>query len=520
MNFKQLYASIALISMTSAAPIAVAADKVAPRIIGGSDVSTTYPWMVSVQNSGGHFCGGALIEPDLVLTAAHCLEGESASGVQVLIGVTELDDTGGERISASELLSHPDYNRSNLDNDIALIKLSSDSTNTPVDLASVSQTNALSENTSLNVIGWGATSYSTLTGASGSPNTLQIVQVPLRTESQCETSVLGEMDTVLCAGQPTGGLDSCAGDSGGPLFRDIGGTIRHLGIVSYGINGCALANEYGVYTRTASYLDWIANNYNGISISSNTNLGYVATSVANSVTLTLENNGSTTVSLFDPTFTNSGDLTFILSSSTCGSTLAANRSCTLTISVTGESTGESSFDNWSMNTSSSVTPSVTAEFILDVIGAVNADDELDNDGNWFTGGDSNWRRSTTSINGGSSMKSGNLDHGESSAFIIDVSNESRATARIKVDSEEDYDGLEIYYDSEFQRFISGDENWEKYTFSDLENVNQIKFVYVKDGSVDEGEDSAWIDRVTFGEESSSSDGGGSSGGRSSGGGGG
>ena len=65
------------------------------------------------------------------------------------------------------------------------------------------------------------------------------------------------IDSIMCAGLKDGGSDSCQGDSGGPLMvKHWSGRYVSAGIVSWGIS-CAKPKLPGVYTRTASHIDWV-----------------------------------------------------------------------------------------------------------------------------------------------------------------------------------------------------------------------------------------------------------------------
>ena len=106
------------------------------------------------------------------------------------------------------------------------------------------------------IIGWGRLAE----GGQASPTALQQVQVPLRTNAECQqgysTTITANM---VCAGLDAGQLDSCQGDSGGPLMvrSSAAGPWQQAGVVSFGI-GCARAGIFGVYSRVARYRDWIA----------------------------------------------------------------------------------------------------------------------------------------------------------------------------------------------------------------------------------------------------------------------
>ena len=94
------------------------------------------------------------------------------------------------------------------------------------------------------------------------PNMLHYVRVPTITNSECESLYEGRFvitDSMLCAGYPDGGKDSCKGDSGGPFVCNDNGKAVIAGVVSFG-DGCALPKKPGVYARVTKILDWIKNN--------------------------------------------------------------------------------------------------------------------------------------------------------------------------------------------------------------------------------------------------------------------
>ena len=235
------------------------------RIIGGENAPTSvYPWMVSVQSKLGaeHFCGASLIASQWVLTAAHCVESEVASGIQVSIADHDLskNDSGEQLRDVSDIYIHQQYGD---DHDIALLKLTAASDKTPVALADANFMANLADGTELTTIGWGLTRD----GDDGSlPNILQQVKVPLFAQASCKTNYaplkIEITNNMVCAGLDAGGKDSCQGDSGGPLFVESGGSMVQLGVTSFG-EGCAVAKFPGVYTRVAAYRDWITKAQNG-----------------------------------------------------------------------------------------------------------------------------------------------------------------------------------------------------------------------------------------------------------------
>jgi secreted trypsin-like serine protease len=249
---------------------------VAPRIIGGDPVAPSgkYPFMVAVVHHDvlnaweAQYCGGALVGGYWVLTAGHCVsdpETDEPWLVDIVIGRNDLSSgTDGERIEAAEIYLHPGYNPDTLQNDLALIRLQRAATEgTPIQTAKDSQSNLFDTGDTATVIGWG-----TLTAEDPPdyPDVLYGVDVPIVSAEDC-AAIYNPPDQspeffypdMICAGDlAAGGVDSCYGDSGGPLFvpGPTGKGYLQVGVVSSG-EGCALPNYPGIYTRAATYADWI-----------------------------------------------------------------------------------------------------------------------------------------------------------------------------------------------------------------------------------------------------------------------
>uniref|UniRef100_A0A3Q1G3G6 Peptidase S1 domain-containing protein n=1 Tax=Acanthochromis polyacanthus TaxID=80966 RepID=A0A3Q1G3G6_9TELE len=231
------------------------------RIVGGEVAPEGFwPWQVSVNTlSGFQFCGGSLINNQWVVSAAHCFASTSASSVRLFMGRQSQQGTNPNEVdrTVAEIISHPNYNPTTFDNDIALLRLSSPVNFTtfivPVCVAASGSTFHAGVET------W-VTGYGTIASGVSNPfpQNLMEVQVPIVGNRQCNCNYgVGRItENMLCAGLSEGGRDACQGDSGGPLVVKQGDRWILVGIVSFGI-GCADARFPGVYTRASRFQSWI-----------------------------------------------------------------------------------------------------------------------------------------------------------------------------------------------------------------------------------------------------------------------
>lgn len=214
-------------------------------IIGGSFAAPNqYLFTVGLRQSksGLTYCGGALISPTHVITAAHC-----ETPKYLALGTHFSKGTfGGEYIALKSMKRHPEFNKGAfLANDLAIIELEQPSS---ARIISINIT-AAAEEDEATVCGWGYTSEN------GAQSDIKLTtRLNLISNTQC-SELLNEPlhPSMMCAGYLPGGKDACQKDSGGPLFTK---NEELIGIVSWGL-GCGQASVPGVYSRLATAVDFV-----------------------------------------------------------------------------------------------------------------------------------------------------------------------------------------------------------------------------------------------------------------------
>jgi secreted trypsin-like serine protease len=257
---------------------ATAAPSQPEPIIGGTEADIgDVPWQVGLLYSNGgptqydaQFCGGSLINPSWIATAAHCVEGMRARDLDIVAGVDDLNvSRGANELPADLIVIAPGYDGGV--NDIALVRVDGRFDLTDPDVEAVALPLALDgdtepqDGTDIVVSGWGeqeayeAGNYPTVLRMA----TLDVLAEPLSDACGSYTADRWNYRYEICVGVDGGGRDTCQGDSGGPyvslgLDGDGDGSTEPtlLGVTSWG-DGCASAGYPGFATRVSSYVDWI-----------------------------------------------------------------------------------------------------------------------------------------------------------------------------------------------------------------------------------------------------------------------
>ncbi|KAH9490161.1 hypothetical protein Btru_051229 [Bulinus truncatus] len=241
---------------------------VTARIVGGvaAGSCTAYPWMVRLNIGGFAVCGGTILDATHIVTAAHCVT--EASSITATVGEYDASVVEGtEQVFEIDMVNgvavNPNFNYDDKTNDIAVLTLT-----TPIDLTKICATPVCLDPTyqvtsgqKCQIAGWGLLNENSYTPS----DILQSASITAYKGADCAAAFpnapagyLNAPNSQLCAGEPAGGVDTCMGDSGGPLFclDDVTSKWNLVGVTSYG-EGCARPGIPGVYSDVSYFYNWI-----------------------------------------------------------------------------------------------------------------------------------------------------------------------------------------------------------------------------------------------------------------------
>ena len=242
-----------LIGASLSIAVSLGSVDLASAVVSGSDAEISQaPWQVALvfsnapNNYQGQFCGGSLISPRWVVTAAHCVDSLVESDFRILSGVSLLSSESLTGTAVSKIIVHPEWNPYTNSNDVALVEIAEPLVLTSGIIETISISSAdITPGLSALITGWGSTQRDTGIGETRTyPQKLQKGQVFAQTSNFCRSSLgLGfDSRTMMCATVDDFSVDTCYGDSGGPLAIYRSGRFELAGITSWGV-GCAWAYQ-------------------------------------------------------------------------------------------------------------------------------------------------------------------------------------------------------------------------------------------------------------------------------------
>jgi trypsin len=236
-------------------------------IVGGGPADySKWQFTVALLRNGRFACGGTVIAPTKVLTAAHCIERIAPTKMAIIANRPQIDAKGtGELIGVTAAVAHPDYAETHR-HDMAVLTLAQATTAPAVTLANPDENNLGTQvGAVLHVAGWGARDPFGVKLAHYIKETTEKVRTTRRCRHVYGKFEFAPISMICTLGSRLSRFkqfpvhsSACSGDSGGPLVADLPSGPRQVGIVSYGGSICGIPGAPTVYSRVSAGLDFIA----------------------------------------------------------------------------------------------------------------------------------------------------------------------------------------------------------------------------------------------------------------------
>ncbi|ALU45188.1 hypothetical protein AT705_19695 [Pseudoalteromonas rubra] len=483
------------------------------RIVGGGEtIPFAYPFMGSLQVYNGerfrHYCGSSLIAPNKVLTAAHCVEGWSASDFAVKFGGHDLtDESQGQLYQVTDIVMHERYHDTyTYNNDIAILTLAEAVEGVePIELADEEMRHSYVVGENFKVMGWGA-----LHAGGPSPDKLHEVDVPYISNEVCndEKHYDGQIsDSMICAGFDEGGKDSCQGDSGGPLIVNRDNRWIQVGVVSWG-EGCASEFKPGVYADVAVLNTWVNRNQQYAGFEPDQFM--IADKPDSTVSVSLKNKSDSAVEIAGILLSDESAGVTVASENCTTTALAPGQHCDVSIATTNSTKIGAFTLNAELVNQGVSSRGYTYRYEKIPASQVDINAHMSSEPivQWYTGSDAAWLLSEEVAEDNTQtpiLVSGDITDREETPNLPASSQKSILMGEINhglalgvdfeylISSELSYDFFNVYINGEQVLRQSGESYvYEQASFELNEGPNTLILEYIKDASVSEGNDNVTL----------------------------